>query len=182
MSDLTLIRLDPDSERKAFDCGDDDLNDFFFNDSKNHARQLLTVTYALESINETVAYFCVLNDSIRKTDTTKSRIKRIFRQIPHPKRYESHPAVKIGRFAVSSNYHRQGMGTSLMDYIKGLFIKKNKTGCRFITVDAYRAAIDFYKKNGFDFLTTEDESEDRRQMHFDLYPLSKEIGSCCFPK
>ncbi len=63
-----------------------------------------------------------------------------------------------------------------MDYIKGFFIKKNKTGCRFITVDAYMAAIVFYQKNGFDFLTTEDKDDERRQMYFDLYPLSKVIG------
>lgn len=64
----------------------------------------------------------------------------------------------------------------LMDYIKGFFIKKNKTGCRFITVDAYKAAIEFYQKNGFDFLTTEDKNDNRRQMYFDLYPLSRVIG------
>lgn len=29
------------------------------------------------------------------------------------------------------------------------FIIDNKTGCRFITVDAYRNAIPFYEKNGF---------------------------------
>jgi hypothetical protein len=64
----------------------------------------------------------------------------------------------------------------LMDYIKGFFIEKDKTGCRFITVDAYRVAIDFYNRNGFDFLTDEDKNDDRRQMYFDLYPVSRVIG------
>ena len=70
MSDYTLKRLEPDSVRKHFDCGDEDLNDFFLNDSKSYSRQLLAVTYALESKDETVAFFSVLNDSIRKGDTT----------------------------------------------------------------------------------------------------------------
>lgn len=176
MSNPVLNRLKPESKRKPFDCGDNDLNDFFQNDSKDHAKQLLTVTYAFESQSETIAYFSVLNDNIRESDTTRKEFKKISKKIPHQKRYKSHPAVKIGRFAVSRDYQGQGNGTMLMDYIKGLFINNNKTGCRFITVDAYNAAIKFYQKNGFDFLTTEDKDDNRRQMYFDLYPLSKVIG------
>jgi len=165
---FTLVRLEPDSERKPFDCGDEDLNDFFFNDSKHHSKELLTVTYALESEDETIAYFSVLNDSIREGDTSKSRFKRISKLIPHRKRYKSHPAVKVARFAVSKPYQCKKIGTELMDFIKVFFIKRNKTGCRFITVDAYKEAIGFYQKNGFDFLTSKDENHDRRIMYFDL--------------
>lgn len=174
-TDFTLVRLDHDSERKSFDCGDSDLTEFFLNDSKDHAHQLLAVTYALESETETIAYFSVLNDSIRKGDTTNTRLKeKILKWLPYKKRgYKSHPAVKVGRFAVSSNYQNQEIGTQLMDYIKGYFIDKNKTGCRFITVDAYNKerVINFYEKNGFAFLTNGDENEERRIMYFDLITL-----------
>ena len=66
-----------------------------------------------------------------------------------------------------------------MDYIKGYFIDNNKTGCKFITIDANNSpdVIGFYKKNGFDFLTYTDETEKSRIMYFDLYPLSKELFS-----
>lgn len=171
----TLIRLDPETKRKPFDCGNSDLNDFFHIDSKHHARQLLTVTYAFQK-GTTMAYFSVLNDSIRESQTTKSKFKKISKEIPPQKRYKSHPAVKIGRFAVATEHQSRGIGTALMDYIKGFFIKRNKTGCRFITVDAYAEAVTFYEKNGFYLLTSEDEGKDRRQMYFDLYPLSKVIG------
>jgi hypothetical protein len=43
-----------------------------------------------------------------------------------------------------------------------------QTGCRFLTVDAYQNAVDFYIRNKFDFLTTEDESDKTRLMYFDL--------------
>lgn len=168
MPEFILKRLEPTSERKPFDCGDSDLNEFFFVDSKGHSKQLLAVTYALESEGDTVAYFSVLNDSIREGDTTKSRFTKILKLIPFKKRYKSHPAVKVGRFAVSKSYQKQKIGTQLMDFIKVFFADRNKTGCRFITVDAYEQAIKFYQKNGFDFLTSKDESEDRRQMYFDL--------------
>ncbi len=104
--------------------------------------------------------------------TWKSRFG-IIKQLPRRKRYESHPAVKIGRFAVSKAHQKNKVGTSLMDYIKALFIIKNKTGCKFITIDAYKDATGFYMKNGFDFLTDDDMGDDHRQMYFDLFPLSK---------
>ncbi|MCQ2225529.1 MAG: GNAT family N-acetyltransferase, partial [Paludibacteraceae bacterium] len=48
----------------------------------------------------------------------------------------------------------------------------NKTGCRFLTVDAYLDAVPFYEKNGFSLLTTEDEdSTYTRLMYFDLDSL-----------
>lgn len=176
ISELSLKRIEPETTRKPFDCNDSDLNEFFFEDSKGHSRQLLAVTYAFESEVETIAYFCVSNDSIREGDASKSIFRHLLNKLPHRKRYKSHPAVKIGRFAVSSSHQRKGIGTELiMDYIKALFIINNKTGCRFITIDAYEAAISFYQKNGFEFLTTADENDDRRQMYFDLYPLAKEF-------
>ena len=53
------------------------------------------------------------------------------------------------------------------------FVCNNKTGCRFITVDAYNNpdTIDFYQRNEFDFLTPSDEQEDTRQMYYDLKPF-----------
>ncbi len=36
-------------------------------------------------------------------------------------------------------------------------ISENKTGCCFITVDAYAPAVDFYIKNGFQFLGNKEQ-------------------------
>ena len=74
-----------------------------------------------------------------------------------------------------------------MDFIKAWFIDDaNKTGCRFIVVDAYNEAIpiSYYQKNGFDFLFSTEEQEKEymglnteealktRLMYFDLIQLS----------
>jgi GNAT superfamily N-acetyltransferase len=90
--------------------------------------------------------------------------------MPRKKHLKSYPAVKVGRFGVHREYHRKRIGTEVMDFIKAFFTKRNKTGCRFITVDAYKneGAINFYSRNGFLFLTPEDEKEDTRLMYFDL--------------
>ena len=60
-----------------------------------------------------------------------------------------------------------------MDFIKSYFVFDNKTGCRFITVDAYIDAIAFYGKNGFVPLNSDDEdSVYTRLLYFDLNDIS----------
>ena len=62
------------------------------------------------------------------------------------------------------------MGTEILDAVKASFTTANKTGCRFVTVDAYNnpGTIGFYQKNGFNFLTEKDLKDDTRLMYFDL--------------
>lgn len=50
------------------------------------------------------------------------------------------------------------------------FSNENKTGCRYLLVDAYNdgEGTEFYSKNGFSFLTRDDEVDDTRIMFFDL--------------
>ena len=67
-----------------------------------------------------------------------------------------------------------GLGQEILDWLKILFLTENRTGCRFITVDAYNneRTIAFYEQNEFRFLTSSDEDEDTRQMYFDLKPFA----------
>ena len=49
-----------------------------------------------------------------------------------------------------------------MDFIKSWFVEPyNKTGCRYLVVDAYNedVPVAFYKKNGFDFMFSTEEQE-----------------------
>lgn len=44
-----------------------------------------------------------------------------------------------------------------MDFIKHWMVIDNKTGCCFLTVDAYPSAVPFYRKKGFSFLGSPEE-------------------------
>ncbi|MCL4456408.1 MAG: GNAT family N-acetyltransferase [Nitrospirae bacterium] len=177
---FTFRRLGFDSEIKPFDCGDSDLNEFFYKDALNYLRQFLAVTYVFENKLATVAFFSVLNDRISGEDSEKSIFRKIRSKIPHKKHFRSFPAVKVGRFGVDQQFHSQRIGTEVMDFIKAFFTIRNKTGCRFITVDAYNypRTINFYKKNGFDFLTSHDGKEDTRSMYFDLMTFARNNSAC----
>lgn len=170
-------RLNPNDTIKNFDCANNDLNDFFINEAQNYAKELLAVTYVIENENDTIALFCVSNDLISPDDTDSATWRKIKERIPHSKHRGDYPAVKIGRLGVSSKYKNQGYGTIIIDYVKMTFITNNRTGCRFITIDAYGEAIPFYLKNDFRYFLKEDEKkvidkDDTYLMYFDLSTLS----------
>ena len=60
-----------------------------------------------------------------------------------------------------------------MNFIKTYFINNNKSGCRFLTVDAYTDAIPFYTKNGFIPLNEDDVRDKTRLLYFDLNDVSE---------
>ena len=170
-----LIRLTPGYAIKDFDCEDCDLNDFLLNESQNFANQLLAVTYILENDRETIAFFSVLNDKISIKEIGHPSIWALVGSIfPSAKGLRSYPAVKIGRLAVNKNHKGKDIGTSIISYLIDSFLTKNKTGCRFITVDAYCKSLGFYEKNGFRYLTEKDKGKDTRLMYLDLYPYQSD--------
>lgn len=173
--EFKLIRLKSDTNILPFDCGNTDLNGFLFDDAKNYANQLLATTFIIQSENETVAYFNYLNDKISHTEigNRDTFLNRISSLLPQGKDgYTSYPAVKIGRLAVSERFKGNGYGREIINFTKALFVDNNRTGCKFITVDAYRESLDFYMKNGFKYLSSRDKKSDTRLMYYNLEVLS----------
>jgi GNAT superfamily N-acetyltransferase len=191
LDDCTLALFDDEviSYCNFFDCGHDDLNEFFAKDSINYSDQLLGKTYCFISNHnpkEIVVAFTVANDSVKTTHLPQSRKQKVQKLIPHPKVMRSYPAVLIGRLGVNKQFSRGGIGSEAMDFIKAWFIdSKNKTGCRYIVVDAYNEErpIKFYERNNFTFLFGSEEQEKEflklpadkilktRLMYFDLIVL-----------
>lgn len=185
---FTLIKLETEKdfsceEVKNFDCGRVDLTEFFIDDAYNHHKELLTTTYCCQPKEATekdfffpVAFISFLNDNIKVTKEERKKDKRflynwIKKSTPFPKRlYETFPAVKIGRLGVHKDYQRSHVGSSLLNLTKDFFLTNNRTGCRFLTVDAYndQVTLNFYNKNGFEFLWDEDHADKTRIMFYDL--------------
>lgn len=177
---LVIARLEKGERVKAFDCGDADLNDFILNECPLYGKEKLAVTYVLEDESDTehehiVAFFSLSNDRISVSDfNTKTKYNRFSRRFNNRKRLRSYPAAKIGRLGVSLAMKGMSVGSFLIDFIKRYFTVDNKTGCRFITVDAYAAAIPFYLQNGFVPLNDEDAGDPTRLLYFDLNDLDED--------
>ncbi len=176
LEDSFLIhKMEADEMVLSFDCGDADLNDFIVNDAPVYREKLLAVTYVLalkENPDEVVAFCSLANDRISLSDFESSTEFNRFRKkqgFPQAKRMKSYPAVKICRLGVDASLKKMGAGTKLLNFVKTYFTIDNKTGCRFVTVDAYKEAIPFYEKNGFQPLSNEDDDSDyTRTLFFDL--------------
>ena len=183
---MDLIELTPDYNLSDFDCGDEQLNNFLFEDAKPSLALRVANTFILVDDGRVAAYFCLLNDKVSKDEVIGSRWKKIRSNFPQSKQFRSYPTVKIGRFAVSLDYRGRNIGTDLMDSIKAmLHTEHGRSAFRFITVDAYLSAVPFYEKggtcdvdnivggyHGFLHLTKKDGDEHTRLMYFDMMEIA----------
>ena len=171
-----FIRLDQSDSVRNFNCGDRDLDDFILNRASAFQKHLLSVSYAYAEADtgKMLAYCSLANDRVAldnfrdKTEFNRFRKKNGF---PNEKRLKSYPAVKLCRLGVDASAKKHRIGTTILNYIKSMFVINNKTGCRFLTVDAYLNAVPFYVKNGFRFMNSEDDDPHTRLMYFDLMDL-----------
>lgn len=175
---------------KFFSCGNDDLDSFFLNDAVKYSQQLMGKTYAFvdaDSLRDIVCAFTVSNASIFTNYLPNARKKQIGKNLPWEKRDLIYPAVLIGRLGVNNLFKKKRVGSELLDYIKHWFVDPdNKTGCRYLVVDAYNQPVPlaFYEANGFKYMFSSElqECEYRkiesvaklhtRMMYFDLMLLT----------
>ena len=149
---------------KGFTCKDEDITEFFTQDYADYAYQLLGKSYCFvkPDTSEIVCAFTVANSSV-KVDSLPSNLRnKLNRKIPNAKRRPQYPAVLVGQLAVSDLFSGHHVGDELLDFIKSWFIAPlNKTGCRYVIVDAvnHPKVFEYYQRNGFKFLFSSDEEE-----------------------
>lgn len=181
---------------QPFTCGNLDLDDFFLNDAVRYANFLMGKTYCFrlqDTPDKIVCAFTVSNDSIRIYDLPRGRRDYMKSLTHHEKPLRRYPGVLIGRLGVGLEFAGKGVGSETLDFIKGWFFSRdNKTGCRFVIVDAVNEpqVISFYEKNGFRPLFSSEEQEfvytggkkgqqqtkiDTRLLYYDLLQMRQRI-------
>lgn len=149
---------------------DRDLDDFIRHDAAGHYQDKIAVTYGLfyTGIQHPLGFATLQNDAIilGEEDSPPEEVKE------YP--YRSLPAVKIGRLGILYDIQRNALGSLFLALLKQIMCSANRTGCRFVTVDARRDrknkidATTFYKKNGFDLLPYREKTSKYVPMYFDL--------------
>lgn len=92
----------------------------------------------------------------------KSKRNKLNRKIPFSKQRSQYPAVLVAQLAIFDEFVGLHLGKEVLDMIKAWFIDPlNKTGCRYLVVDAVNTpkVLQFYRDNGFDFIFSSDEEE-----------------------
>lgn len=143
-----------------FDCGDKDLNDFLKNDALAQQNARLNVTKLIMCDGNIIGFTSLLTDGIMikkiRNEKVKSEIKEKLNINSNKK---SISAVKIGRLAIDKKYARKGLGSHILNNIlKNLKdISEKEVGFRFIIVEGYAKAFNFYvTKNGFEHLKNDE--------------------------
>jgi predicted GNAT family N-acyltransferase len=180
VGDAHILRLQADTRLGSFDCGDKDLNKFLTRDALLYTKERLSVTHLILSGQETeqtlLGYFSLLSDKLAfdpSDPLQKKSLNRFNRSIPNEKRRKSYPAMKIGRLAVAKECSGQGIGSLAISQAVTVAAQVQDMAIRFVTVDAYQTAFNFYKKNGFDFMSEHDSESHTRQMYFDLKRIAE---------
>lgn len=176
---------------KSFSCDDEDLDEFFAKDSLVYRKKLLGKTYLVcpkDDPTTIITAFSLSNDSIRITNRLTDEYKEQFLEDAElrDKTMKRFPGVLIGRLGTNIDFARQGYASAVMDFIKTLFRLNNRTGCRFLIVDAKNRpeVLNYYEKNGFKYLIEDEKLEAKyvgigvghlplntRLMYFDLLNL-----------
>lgn len=167
-----IMRMSTKDKIESFDCGDADLNDFILNDAPRYREAKLAVSYVVydKDTGKSVAFFSLANDRVSLSDfENKTEFNRFRKQrFVNEKRLKSYPAVKLCRLGVALQMQENHLGKAILLFIKTYFTEDNKTGCRFLTVDAYTNAVPFYERNGFVPLNDDDKDDRTRLLYFDL--------------
>ena len=143
---------------------DKQIDKFFHEEFSDYEYQLLGKSYCFVTSDENkiVAAFTVANSSVKVDDMPKSKRNKLNRKIPFSKQRSQYPAVLLAQLAVFDGFEGLNIGKEILDFVKSWFIDPlNKTGCRYLIVDAVNSpkVLQFYLNNGFDFIFASDEEE-----------------------
>lgn len=150
-----------------FEYESQDLTDFLKNDALNQQNMNLNLTQLVICDEIIVGYVSILTDSMKlKILEDEETKKEICNELNISENNEL-PAIKIGRFAIDKKYAKQGLGSHIFRNImlSILDISKNIVGLRFITVEAYAKAFNFYvEKNKFKYRKNDKKFIDKLDM------------------
>lgn len=191
--DCRLIRVDAEllAHCQPFSCGAEDLDEFLLKDALLYEKGLMGKTYCwlLNDDNSKIVGFVTLaNAGIQTTHMHNNPKRHLNKNIPYDKQGRTYPAVLIGRVAVAKDFQSSEyrVGTQIMDFVKDWFVAEdNKTGCRYVLVDAVNNphTLAYYNRNGFKPLfpreadertfyhIRDEESLKTRMFYFDLLDI-----------
>lgn len=135
-----------------FNCESSDLTNFLKYDALNQQNMNLNITHLVICDGEIIGFVSLLTDTLKLKTLENKKLKEEIKDELNIGENNEIPAIKIGRLAVDKNYSKKGLGSHILRNVllSILNLSKTKVGLRFVTVDAYATAVDFYvKKNNF---------------------------------
>lgn len=143
--------LTKEHDLSNFECESEDLNDFIKNDALKQQEDKINITKLITCDEKVVGFVSLLADTIPLKNIRDNDVR--FNLKPHynediekvPKN-KPLPAIKIGRFAIDKKYDGGGLGTHILRNVINSIrrLSENDVGLRFIVVEGYASAYNFY--------------------------------------
>jgi GNAT superfamily N-acetyltransferase len=174
---VTTIRaLASTDDRKAFRCGNDDLDRFFHRFAgQNQFRHYVGVSYVAVADDGRLLGYATVSAASIEIDRLPATARKKLPLYPLP-------VVRLARLAVDENAQGLGVGKALLRYVFRLAVETSRTlGCVGIVVDAKPTAVTYYAGFGFMPLDVLEGASDARPeptaMFLDLRDVLAAVSS-----
>lgn len=142
---MLLLPLNDRHDRKSFDCGDVELNDWLSQTARQHKEKGISSTFvavADEAGAEVLGFYAISLAELVSTDLPAPYRKRLPGRVP---------AFRLGRLATARQHQGQGIGEHMLfDAIDRVTRIASEIGGVGLVVNAKRSAVDFYTRYGFE--------------------------------
>lgn len=142
---MLVLPLSDGHDRKGFDCGNAELNSWFAQVARQHKEKGVSSTFVAvtdEASSEVLGFYSISLAELVNADLPAQYRKRLPTKVP---------VFRLGRLATAKGHARKGIGeTMLFDAIDRVTRIASEVGGTGLVVNAKAAAVDFYKRYGFE--------------------------------
>lgn len=142
---MLVLPLNDGHDRKGFDCGDAELNDWLGQTARQHKEKGVSSTFvavADETSTEVLGFYAISLAELVNADLPMQYRKRLPARVP---------VFRLGRLATARQHQGQGIGEHMLfDAIDRVMRIASEVGGIGLVVNAKHTAVDFYKRYGFE--------------------------------
>lgn len=142
---MLILPLNSHHDRKGFDCGDHDLNQWFRQVARQHKEKRISSTFVVvaEEVSvEAMGFYAISLAELVNADLPELYRKRLPEKVP---------VFRLGRLATARRHQGKRIGElMLFDAINRVTCVAHEVGGVGLVVDAKPSAVDFYQQYGFE--------------------------------
>jgi GNAT superfamily N-acetyltransferase len=144
---MLVLPLNDRHDRKDFDCGDVELNDWLSQTARQHKEKGVSSTFvavADETSAEVLGFYAISLAELVNADLPAQYRKRLPAKVP---------VFRLGRLATAKRHQGKGIGEHMLfDAIDRVTRIAQEVGGIGLVVNAKQSAVEFYKRYGFDLM------------------------------
>lgn len=142
---MRVLPLNDGHDRKGFDCGDVELNDWLSQTARQHKEKGVSSTFvavAGETSAEVLGFYAISLAELVNADLPAQYRKRLPTKLP---------VFRLGRLATAKRHQGKGIGEHMLfDAIDRVTRIAQELGGIGLVVNAKQSALEFYKRYGFE--------------------------------